>query len=279
MAGKNGKKEEVKEEVQEQASTTVAEVPVGGALATMSDDMFAEDAGMGLEHVGSKDLQVPFIMIVQSNSPQVDDTDGKYIEGIKIGDFFNSVTLQVIPGKAGFEFVPCYFDSHPVIWKPNRGGLVGHSRYDSEEYKSSKVGSDGKRYTTDGNFMVDTAYHFGLVVIDGTYYVAIISMTSTQLKKSRRWTTMMKSVQLKRADGTTFNPPSFAFRYHITTVPEENEHGSWRGFNIVSIGKVEDPELYKFAKETSKMIAEGAIKAASPAEEDGSSTPKDDVPF
>jgi hypothetical protein len=254
-------------------------LPLPGPVAI--SDMFAEDAGAGLESFGSKDLQIPFIMIAQANSPQVNPSDGKYVVGCQVGDFFNSVTGQLYKGKTGFKFVPCGYSMMAVEWRPNRGGLVAQHAMGSDIYKNSKFTPDGKRVVGDGsgNFLAETAYHFGLVVEDdGAAYAAIISMVSSQLKASRKWNTVVDSRMMKRSDGSLFKAPMFSATYHFTSVPQENAKGKWMGFSISNLGNIEDTALYLRARDMHKMIAEGKIKASAPVE-DADGEKKDDIPF
>ena len=54
--------------------------------------MFEADAGMGMENVGSEDVKIPFLRILQDLSPQVKEGKGEYIQGAKPGMIINSVS-------------------------------------------------------------------------------------------------------------------------------------------------------------------------------------------
>ena len=82
---------------------------------------YGEDAGSGFEGTKSIDLSIPFLNVLQSNSPAV-------AEGtLKNGDIFNSVTGQVYEGKKGVGFQPVYHEQKYVKWKPRDagGGILG----------------------------------------------------------------------------------------------------------------------------------------------------------
>ena len=60
--------------------------------------MFEADAGMGMENVGSEDVKIPFLRILQDLSPQV--KEGKeYIQGAKPGMIINSVSKKLYDGR------------------------------------------------------------------------------------------------------------------------------------------------------------------------------------
>jgi hypothetical protein len=86
----------------------------------------------------------------------------------------------------------------------------------------------------------------------------LIAMKSTQLKKSRKWNSMMQSVQMVGAKGP-FNPPRYSHLYEMKTVKEENSKGSWHGWEMSRVGPITDKSLYVRAKEFHDSISEGDV--------------------
>ena len=82
------------------ATKQVAKKKANGKLAVMNEDMFAQDAGIGVTDLGSEDLAIPFLKILQKMSPELDD-----IASAKSGDIINTVTKDVIKGKGGVRVV------------------------------------------------------------------------------------------------------------------------------------------------------------------------------
>ena len=92
---------------------------------------FSAQAGAGLENVSNEDLQVPFLQIIQTNSPEVDkaasDYESKGIEGASAGDVFDTVSRKVI---ADFgepvRVIPIAYNKAYVEWVPREqgGGIV-----------------------------------------------------------------------------------------------------------------------------------------------------------
>ena len=93
---------------------------------------------------------------------------------------------------------------------------------------------------------------------DGSAETALIAMKSTQLKKSRKWNSMMQSVQMVGANGP-FNPPRYSHLYEMKTVKEENSKGSWHGWEMSRVGPITDKSLYVRAKEFHDSISEGEV--------------------
>jgi len=98
------------------------------------------------------------------------------------------------------------------------------------------------------------------MLTDSGYQNAVISMASSQLKKSRRWNSLMLSQKIKGPSGM-FTPPTYAFTYKLTTVGESNDRGSWFGFQVEKGEQVSDPSIYEEGKTFSTTISRGEIEA------------------
>lgn len=241
-------------------------VPVGEtavAVAVMPD--FEEDAGAGLEQVTAKDIAIPFLSVLQTNSPQVDDTGGKYIPGAKPGMIFNTVTNQLYDAfRTPIRVIPVSFRKEIVEWKPrdSGGGIV--ARHAIGAAPQSAKNEKGKDVTAAGNILEETAYHFVLVLTEsGGANWALLALKSTALKVSRKWNTIMSGLRLTGKDGRPFNPPSFSHIYSLRVVKEENAQGKW--FNLSLDGepkRLEDPTLYAEAKTYLESIRGGKAKVA-----------------
>ena len=247
-------------------------------LAISNDDLLAF-AGQGVEDLKTDDLAIPFINILQSNSPQTSKREGKYIEGAEAGMLFNTVTNELFDGEAGVEVVPCAYQSPLVEWVPRdqEGGFVTvhdpESGILSEAFKNDK----GQDVLPNGNYLANTASHY-IVLLSPTYgpTQAVISMTSTQLKKSRRWNTQMVSQTMTLPDGSIKPMPSFATAYRLKTMAESNKHGNWFGYDIGEHRAASSGEFHLGAA-FYKAVMAGTIKASNPDQEQSSSS--DEVPF
>ena len=121
---------------------------------------------------------------------------------------------------------------------------------------------------------------------DGTWSQAVVSMTSTQLKKSRRWNSLMLTQKVSGPSGS-FTPPTYAVIYKLSTVSESNDRGSWFGYQVEKAGQVEDADIYNEAKSFSTAASRGDVEAKPTVEgEPVKEAPKsnntesnEDVPF
>ena len=90
-------------------------------------------------------------------------------------------------------------------------------------------------------------------------------MSSTQLKKARRWLTLATSEKVTRPDNSTFTPPLFYRTYNISVVDESNAEGSWSGWKIERGAKLQEigdgwQALYKEALEFRESIKRGELR-------------------
>lgn len=214
-------------------------------------------AGAGFEDVQAKDLQIPFIYLIQKLSPQLDDIKPEYNPDAKAGDLFNNVTKEL---SKQLTVIPVYFTSAMVEWKPNRGGFVGQHKHSAEVVLKSRTITDhnGKRkvITAQGNELVDTAYvHILYKTAQETWEHAVLSFTSTQLKKSRQWLTTSQKYTMP--NGRPY--PMFAFTYTLDKVLESNDSGNWYGYKIErnSETPIEDDALIAKAVDTYQQIKSG----------------------
>jgi len=270
---KTDTKTEVKTNAVDLADPKTGELTVQqtGQLAAQEAEIdFSEDAGRGLEGTTRDDFAIPFVAILQGLSPQV--VDG--VEGARPGLIMDSVTQEFTED---IVFVPCAFERRFLEWAPrNKGGgfkgahdplEVESGRYgeefiDSKGVKRLGVKVESKEQGTFYNELKDTRTHYVMILKeDGTFKPAVISFSSTQVKKSKRLLALIQGNQLRRADGTLYTPPSFAFSYNGFSVKEQNDQGSWFGWSIGKLGAVKSRELYEACKAFNKLIGEGAVKA------------------
>jgi hypothetical protein len=256
-----------------------------GELTTAADNDFSGFAGEGFQGLGKDDLAIPFLVILQSGSPQLKRSEGEYIPGAAEGMLYNSVTRQVMDPIAEKIFVvPCAYDRHFIEWRirENGGGFQGqHSVEEGQTLLEKSMRDDKNRDIIEsGNQLNDTRTFYVMIYNeeDGIVGPALITMTSTQIKKARQWLMQQNLLKLKGPNGP-YTPPMFASKWRITTVPESNEKGSWMGWAFSHEGylkSVQDP-VFVEAQKFAKSVKSGAVKP------DFSKAPgdavDDDIPF
>ena len=246
------KKEEVK------PTSEALAVKPNQAIALMN---FQDDAGAGQEGADKESFAIPFLLMLQPMSPVVVD---ELVPGAKAGMIMNTVTNTLYKTA---EIIPVAFSRRFLQWAPRDakdGGFKGiHQVSDMEKMRADgvvKQNDDGLLVNKEGHFYRDTRQHYVLIREGDVWTQAMLSMTSTQIKRSKRLMTIIGSYKLSGAGGGMFNPPSFARYFSAISEKETNEKGTWYSWLINPIGLVEDPNVYAEAKLFHKMMVEGKVK-------------------
>ena len=245
--------------------------------AGLPSNMFEDDAAKGLGAIGQEDLALPFLKILGQLSPEVNKRDGKYVEGAEPGMIFNSVSGELYDGTIGISVIPCFYKLEYIEWKDRDKGAVAPVNVypaDSDIMGKTTRGDDGKDRLSNGNYVEETASHYVVICEEGKHSSALITMKSTQRKKSKKWNSMMMSLRAKKKDGQGFfKPAPFTQTYRLKTVLEKNNLGSWFGWEIEHIGPVEDQNVLQAAYEFYTSCKGGAVKVNYKQEENTPKTP------
>ena len=241
-------------EVQVKSSTEVL-------LGDISGDLLMKAVGKGLENISNDDITIPRLAIVQSGSPQRKKKDEKYIEGAEEGHIFNTVS-NTNYGSDGITVIPCGYRKTYVEWVPREsgGGLVAIHDMKPE---GTTVDPKTRKAFLGENQIVDTAEHFVLVKSGNSWEPAVLTMTSSNLGVSRKWNTLlkMKKVNIK---GQMVDPPSFLYKFKLSTVNAENDLGSWHKYKIEEEGQIDSKDIFNQAESLSDSIGQGKVKASDP---------------
>ena len=239
---------------------------------------FEEFAGAGLENVGSSDLLVPRLGILQDLSPQVKERKSEYIEGAKVGMIADLGTGELFPD--GIWFLPVLYRKDYLEWAPRDSGkgLIGiHS--DPSVLDDCRRNDRNQPINSAGNLIAETAQFYGINLSAGGR-LSFIPMTSTQLKKAKRWNTLAMGEKLKRGDGTEYTAPLFYRTYNLTTAEESNNDGDWFGWKIargpalpeitVELHGMDWRALMETAKDFRESLAKGAARGDLSEQEESS---------
>jgi hypothetical protein len=248
-------------------------------------NQYEEDADGGFEGADKDSYAIPMLNILQKGSPQVDEADGAYIEGARPGMLFNNITERCYDKDKGVIVVPCAFRRTFIEWAPREsgGGFVAEYSVEVGEEKllnECTRDQNNRECLENGNYLADTRSHYVLLVDleTETFEPCLIAMSSTQLKKSRRWMSQMRNKKMKRADGSLYTPSMFSHMYKLTTVPESNDKGSWFGWKHAEFALVEDQAMYDTAKSFKDSVMAGEVRAKmDTAEPSADAAPSGDV--
>lgn len=241
---------------------------------------FSADAGQGLEGSDKSSFAIPFLVMLQANSPQVKD-----MPAAKAGMILNTITGELYKE---VHVVPCGFARRYVRWAPRQKGggykgdvnpmdvetgkVPGMSQYNGKLLMDVPQGvvnpfdKDGK---PEYDHLADTRNHFVLVQSEGGgWSPALIAMASTQIKKSKAWMSRIKGIELIHPKtGKPYTPPSFSHIYTLGAAEEKNAQGSWYGFTIDVLKTIDDANLYAAAKTFHDQVVEGRVETAAPVPE------------
>lgn len=243
------------------------------AVALATD--FEADAFSGFENMQQDDYALPFLRLLTSTSPEVSEN-----ENARPGMIMNSVSGQLFDGKKGISVIPCAYVRQYIEWAPRGSGsgapIQIYPATSDILSRTHKEPGDNKDYLDNGNYIENTANHYVMILNDdGIPEPALIVMKSTQLKKSRKWNSMMQSTKLMGKNGP-YTPPMFSQVYRLTTMAESNDKGKWFGWEIERVGTVEDMNVYQSAKQFATSIGAGDVKVKHEGEPVAAT---DDIPF
>jgi len=219
-------------------------------------------SGQGTENITARDTRLPLLKILYSNSPVLDEDDGKYNDKAKQGDIYNEITGTLYKAKEGVLAVPCHYNNTFNEWQ-DRGESLGRPvaiHTDPTIMTKTTRGDDGKDRLPNGNYVEDTGNHF-VQLLNENYEpmeMALIPMKSTQKKKSKLWNSMIISRKIKGKSGM-FVPPSWSQVYRLKATKESNSQNSWYGW-LIEFDSILDPAKNLDGLQTSKSFYESCKK-------------------
>lgn len=277
---------------QQQAVATVE--PQNANLPAEYD--WGEFAGLGFENQTQEDQSIPFLNLLQSNSPQCSD-DENYPDA-KPGKLFNTVTGELFDSKNGVVFAPCSTKHQFVEWVPRDSGGGFVAAYDiNDPYvieARKNAGRGGAIKLPNGNDLVETFYMYGYICSDdkGLEFASpvVVSFKSTAIKPYRD---AMTSIGL-HAKRFPKQPPLFAYRLRLTSIKQEKDGYTFFNYVIKPLNGAPKDSMISKTAETAGMfdeaaafaraVLEGTKRADHAKEQRGSSgggaaSPDGEVPF
>ena len=225
-----------------------------GALPSTA--LYEGDAHAGFENVKTTSLALPILKLLQNGSGEAQKRNQNYVEGAEPGMFLNTVTKKLYDGAKGIEVIPCHYKLEYQEWADfGTGSGRPENIFDANSDILSKTKNEnGKDRLENGNYIQTVGQHYVLIREGNSTENALISMSSSQGKVSRKWNSMMMSITLDGKNGP-YTPPSFSHKYKLTSVLNSGKGNQWYGFNVIKIGSVEEPALYERAKKFYTSLA------------------------
>lgn len=191
---------------------------------------FEQFAGAGTENVNSTDVLIPRLAILQDLSPQVKKNKPEFIEGAEPGDICDVGTGDLFGQEV--IFLPVYYKKEWLEWAPRATGKGLIAIHPTDEILTECTKDEKGRFiTAEGNLVQETAQWYGFN-LTAKRRRCFIPMASSQLKRSRKWMTMVTGEVIERPDGSEFQAPIFYRTYKLGVASESNAEGDWHGWNV-----------------------------------------------
>ncbi len=261
-------------------------VPATDSGIVAADDAidFGADAGAGMEGAGAEAFAIPFLKVLQTNSPEVDESHARFMKEARPGMLLNTVTGDLFDGKTGVEFVPCAYQRRFLKWAP-RGSSTQSFRGDMLPEQVAELRDQNKLIEHEGRLFFpledgrvdekrcdrvsDTRSHFGLVLKEGVPSQVLLSLTSTQIKKSKLLMSLLQQQTVVGPNGHRVTAPTFSNVVRITTVKEANDRGAWYGVHFTREGMVKSKAIYEMGRAFHTSISAGQVKVNYAEADDG----------
>lgn len=270
--------------------TAVAKKEAAGVPALPFD--YGEHAGKGTKELTQTERGLPFLKILQAQSPEVIGPEGK-VDGAAAGMFFNTGTGELIQGAV--RVLPAIRMHVIQNWRPRGegGGLASQVFMTPgddypQHYKDAKARceAEGRNF---GDFWmgepkksekVSECFQLFCIVLDGDNNpigMAVVPFSSTAI-------TPYKKQYTRRIGSLRGAPPIYAFPIDLTTTQQSNDEGTW--FNYVITFPVEnnpvksalDPnsDAFKAAAELHTLVSSGIVTADIAQDPGGTNEPTGD---
>jgi hypothetical protein len=245
----------------------VAAKELNTEIDIFQDGALDEFAGAGIS-VAQEDNLMPFLGIIQKNSPQINKKQEKYIPGTEAGMLFNTATRVFYPAEdeekdTGFLCIPITYSKQYVEWVPrdSGGGYVASHDAPPSDTRSVQVDGRDRLVRDNGNQIVETMYH--LVLDAENFLPVVLAFTSTNLSVSRQWMTLRRQIMIPNSNKPA---PAFSRVYRIGTVYKQRDTYDWYSFKVTDKGWV-SKEALQVAKESFLYFKDNPFTVGRPSPE------------
>ena len=154
-----------------------------------------EDTMEGFEDIDSSTMAIPFLVILQKGSPQLNKEKPQFIKGAEVGEWFNTVTKKTY-GQS-IRVVALKYEHLYIEWLPDRGGFVSYHTPEN----AARLADDltfGHWKTVNGN---DLSEVYSYIIIIENYEgdgIMLMPLASSANKMTREWGTTIYDCWLGR---------------------------------------------------------------------------------
>ena len=132
----------------------VAKKAEKGGLPAEFEAELLEDAGEFEEHLQQADMAIPFLQVIQAQSPQVTEGDAQFIKEAVKGMLFNTVTKKCYDGREeGVMIVPIKYKRSFIEWvrREDGGGFVAEHPPEESGNLHTKLNEDRQDIIQEGS--------------------------------------------------------------------------------------------------------------------------------
>lgn len=230
------------------------EVKQNAGLAAIPDHIAAlMGSSAGFENVGSEDIVMPRLELVQGLSKCRQKDDPTYIKGSNEGDFYNNVTRELYGNEV--VIVPVAFKKEYLLWRDlaKGGGFAG--AYSSEIDANSER---SRQDNPDEWEAILTHQHFCLVENPdtGQWDGVVLSMARSKLKISKRWNSLISF----NSTISGKNLPRWAKTYRLRGITDKNANNqAFQNIDASSTGEYTPAEVVGEASKIYDLFKTGNL--------------------
>jgi hypothetical protein len=218
-----------------------------------------QHAGLGLSD-RTEDNMMPWVTLLQSNSPICSRENPAHVEGATAGNFWlRESDDPIVDGHDGLIFQPCASDFDFVEWIPRKkgGGIVNRTKTQPKEAVLT-INAEGKSVwqMPNGNEIVDTRYLIGQVIRDdGRVEPYAWAFSSSHIGFFKRL--MAKAHTYKIG---TVQAPLCALAFLVKAEYRQKAGNSWYVPKLVKTMGYCPSQIYQSGLEIAKSWGAGEIK-------------------
>lgn len=233
-----------------------------------------DKAGLGTESLSGSAFSPPRLKMSQALSPELET-----LAGLKAGNFFNSMSEMVYGEKV--EIIPCFLTESYLLFAPRVPGSTGGllARADDGVHWNVPQGQFDVTLDKKGNKaiwkMAPTVAQSGLAnwgTFDpsdknsppaATHSINLVCLVASDLNSGPMVFSFVRSA-LKNGKKFASNlkmsrVPAFGRMFEFSAAKVEGPAGPYFEPRTKAVGFVQDPEVYKLAKEVYEMSAERGV--------------------
>lgn len=224
-----------------------------------------QDVGMGTEHIGQSEMEIPRLKLMQGLSKEL-----QLYDDLRPGHFFHTATEAIIDKP--IRVVPVYADIQYILWRPrdDGGGIIaraadgvhwspGHGEFEvkldkkdgghkvvwklAKTVAESGLANWGTMNPSDPDSppAATLMYNFLLAFPDDPELMpAVLTFQRSSIKMGRKLNTKLK----------TLRTPIFGSMFHLSAADDHNAaNQDFKNINMTGAGFVEDEDLYNQYKD------------------------------